>query len=221
MDGGTHLSGFRSASDPHHQLLRPAGRPVQGRQGEPERRRRARRLDRRDQREASAAAVRRPDQGQAEQRHRRAMWSSFVNEKLGEYFDKNPAVMQQDRSQGHRRRARPRSRPQSSRPDAAQRRARFRRPARQAGRLPGEGSRALRAVPGGGRIGRRHRQSGPRPPLSGHPAAQGQNPERREGALRQDAGPRGNPLHDHGHRHRHRQGRFRSSPSCATTRSSS
>ena len=44
-----------------------------------------------------------------------------------------------------------------------------------------------------GRLGRRLRQAGARPPLPGHPAAQGQDPQRREGALRQDALLRGDP----------------------------
>ncbi len=44
-----------------------------------------------------------------------------------------------------------------------------------------------RALPGRGRLRRRLGQAGARPPLPGHPAAQGQDPERREGALRQDA----------------------------------
>ena len=56
----------------------------------------------------------------------------------------------QDRFQVHRRVTRPRSRPQGARPHAAQGRTRFRRFARQAGRLPGEGPGTLRAVPGGG-----------------------------------------------------------------------
>ena len=34
VDGGTHLSGFRTRADPHHQFLRPAGRAVQRRQRE-------------------------------------------------------------------------------------------------------------------------------------------------------------------------------------------
>ena len=95
----------------------------------------------------------------------------LINEKLGEFFDKNPAVMKKIVSQGDRRGARPRSGSQGSRSDAPQRRARFRRPARQAGRLPGARSGALRAVPGRGRIGRRHRQGRPRPALSGDSAA--------------------------------------------------
>ena len=55
--------------------------------------------------------------------------TQFVNEKLGEYFDKNSGGGAQDRRQGDRGVARARGRPQGARSDAAQGRARF-------GRLP-------------------------------------------------------------------------------------
>ena len=45
---------------------------------------------------------------------------------------------------------------------------------------------AVRALPRRGRLGRRVGQAGARPQVPGDPAAQGQDPERREGALRQD-----------------------------------
>ena len=50
---------------------------------------------------------------------------------------------------------------------------------------------------------------------------QGQDPERREGALRQDARQRGDPDDDRGARLRHRRGGLRHRRSCATTASSS
>ena len=91
---------------------------------------------------------------------------------------------------------------------------------RQARRLLGARPRQSRALHRRGRLRRRLGQAGPRPPLPGHPAAAGQDPERREGARRQDARPRGDRRHHHGPRH---QLRATSStcPSCATTASSS
>ena len=55
----------------------------------------------------------------------------------------------------------------------------------QARRLPGEGPDPVRALSRRGRFGRRLGEAGPRPQVPGDPAAQGQDPERRAGALRQ------------------------------------
>jgi hypothetical protein len=55
----------------------------------------------------------------------------------------------------------------------------------------------------------------------GHPAAQGQDPERGEGPLRQDALIGGGGHADHRARLRHRSRRVRTRTSCATTASSS
>ena len=77
----------------------------------------------------------------------------MVAQKLGEFLLEHPQEAQAIVAEDRRRRARPRSGPQGARDDAPQRRAGHRRPARQAGRLPGEGSRALasssssRAIP--------------------------------------------------------------------------
>ena len=90
---------------------------------------------------------------------------------------------QKDHQQSDRRRPRPRSRSQGPRSHSPQRRARWRRPARQTCRLFRARSQPLRAFPGRRRIRRRHCQTRPGPPLPGHPPAQGKNSERRKSAL--------------------------------------
>ena len=112
------------------------------------------------------------------------------------------------RQQNSRGRLRARGGAQGARNDPAQGRARYRRLAGQAGGLPGKGSRALGDVPGRGRFRRRLGQAGPRPAHSSHPAAQGKNPQRREGALRQDAGVRRSRHAHHRPGLRHRPRRF-------------
>ena len=82
-------------------------------------------------------------------------------------------------------------------------------PARQARRLPGEGSGALGDLHRRGRLRRRLRQAGPRPAHAGDPAAQGQDPQRRARALRQDAVVGGSRHADHRARLRHRPRRLR------------
>ena len=62
-----------------------------------------------------------------------------------------------------------------------------------------------RALHRRGRVGRRVGQAGARSALPGHPAAQGQDSERREGALRQDARQRRDQDDDRGARLRHRR----------------
>ena len=64
------------------------------------------------------------------------------------------------------RRPRARGRPQGARPDPPQDRAGIRLPARQAGRLLRARSRQVRNLYRRGRLGRRQRQDGARPPLS-------------------------------------------------------
>ena len=100
---------------------------------------------------------------------------------------REPGRRQARHPEGDRRRPRARSGPQGPRPGAPQGRARQRHAARQARRLPGARSGAERDLHRRGRFGRRLGQAGPRPPLPGDPADPRQDPERREGALRQDA----------------------------------
>ena len=82
-----------------------------------------------------------------------------VEDIVGRLLDRLPAGAPERRQdhlrQDRRRRARARSRPQGARDDAPQGRARRHGPARQAGRLPGEGPGAVRDLPGGGRLRRR------------------------------------------------------------------
>ena len=139
VDGGTHLSGFRSALTrtinafgQQAGLFKDVKENLTGddvREGP----------DRGGEREGSAAAVRRPDQGQAEQRHRR-LHDAVRQRQAGRVLRQELRRGAQDRRQGDRSGAGPRGGAQGPRPDAAQGRARFRRPARQAGGLPGEGS---------------------------------------------------------------------------------
>ena len=144
----------------------------------------------------------------------------IVYEKLGSYLEENPRVAQarsSRRSSSRRARARRRARPASS--SAARARSTPSFAAGQARRLPGEGPRVLRALHRRGRQRRRQREAGPRPQVPGDPAAARQDPERREGAARQDARVRRDPDAHHGARHRHRAG-LRLRRRSGTTRSS-
>ena len=114
---------------------------------------------------------------------------AFVNERLGAFFDQNPPVAKKIINKAIDAARARESSPQGPRPDSPQGRARRRRPAGQAGRLFRASAGTLRSVPGRGRKRRRHRQAGPQPPLPGDPAAEGKDPQRGESALRQDAGP--------------------------------
>ena len=109
---------------------------------------------------------------------------------------------------------------QGARADAPQGRARRHRPARQARRLPGARSGAVRALPGRGRFRRRLGQAGPRPQVPGDPAAEGQDPQRRARAHRQDHLVGGDRDADHA-RSGAASARNSTSTSCATTASSS
>ena len=129
VDGGTHLSGFRSRADPHDQRLRPAAQGLFKDVKE--------NLTGDDVREGLTAVVSvKVPQPQFEGQTKGKLNSDiaghmtqFVNEKLSEYFDKNSTVGPQDRRQGDRSLPRARSGAQGARPDAPQRRAGIRRDA--------------------------------------------------------------------------------------------
>ena len=107
-----------------------------------------------------------------------------------------------DRRQGGRGGAGARSGAQGARTHPPQGRARHREPARQARRLPGARSGKVGDFHRRGRFGRRHRQAGPQPRVPGGAAAARQDPQRRAGALRQDARQRAD-------RHAHHRARRR------------
>ena len=101
--------------------------------------------------------------------------------------------------------ARPRGRAQGPRPRHPQGRARGDVPPGQARRLPGAGSVQERALPRRGRLRRRFRQAGPRPPLPGDPPA----PRARSSTSRRPASTRSlereRPAADHRPRRRDRR----------------
>ena len=106
---------------------------------------------------------------------------SIVNERLGEFFEENPDIVKAIIAKAaETRRAR----------EAAKRakeliRAKVRRehrdPAGQAGGLPGKRPRPLRALPRGGRFGGRLRETGQKQGDPGHPPAEREDIEYREG----------------------------------------
>ena len=195
--------------DAHHQRVRQPQQPGARPQGEHRGRRHPGRAGGRRQREDPAPAVRGPDEDEARQHGGEGHRRGDPERPPGGAPRGEPGRGQADRQQGDRRGAGPRGGAQGPRPGAAEGRPRQQLAARQAGRLPGARSGAERALHRGGRVGRRVRQAGPRPALPGRAADQGEDPQRRAGALRQDARQRRDQDDDRGARLRHRPGGLR------------
>ena len=218
-EGGSHLSGFRSAlTRTLNRYARENGR-AQGEGREPLRRGRPRGPDRGHLGQAHRPAVRGPDEDQARQPgHGGLRRLGRQPRSSREFLEENPqearAVIRKAVSAAQARAAARKAR-DLTRKSALERT----RAAGQARRLHGQGPGADRAVHRRGRLRRRLGQAGPRPLDAGGAAAARQDPQRREGADRQGAAEHGDPGADHRARHR-RARRVRHREGCATTRSS-
>ena len=128
-----------------------------------------------------------------------------VNQKLAEFLEENPSDAKQIISKtvqaAHARQAARKARDLTRRKSVLENTT-----------LPGKladcsirDPASLRALPGGGRFGRRLREAGSGPQLPGHPAPAGQDHQRGEGPAQQDPLQHRDPGHHH--RLRHQPGR--------------
>ena len=158
VDGGTHLSGFRTALT---RTINYAGQQMGLFKDVKEN------LTGDDVREGLVAVISvKLSQPQFEGQTKgklnsdiAGMVQAFVNERLGAFFEQNSPSRARSSTKPSKppAPAKPRASPRSHAP---QRRARWRRTARQAGRLLRAPARALRVVSGRRRIRRWHRQAG-------------------------------------------------------------
>ena len=206
-EGGTHLTGFKSAlTRIINKHLDKSARAQEGQGHHALRRRRARRTDGGPLGEGSRAAVRRADQDKLGNSEVESAVKTVVNEWLAAYLEEHPRVaniviekaVSAARAREAARKARDLTRKKS---------------ALDVGNLPGKladcslsRSRTLRALPRRGRLRRRLREAGTQARIPGDSAAARKDHQRREGAHRQDPVERRNPDDHHGDRHGH-QGR--------------
>ena len=205
-EGGSHLSGFRSALTRtinaygrEKGLLKEKDPNLSGedvREGP----------DRGDLGEARRAAVRGPDQDQARQPAGRGPRQGDRQPQARRVPRGEPDGREADRLEVRRRRPGPRRGAQGARPDPAQVGARELDASRQARGLLGQGPARRGDLHRRGRLGRRLGQAGPRPLDPGRPAAPRQDPERREEPDRQGALEHRDPGDDHGDRDRRPRG---------------
>ena len=204
IDGGTHLTGFRTALT---RTLNAYGKKenifkdiVPG--GE-------------DLREGLTAiiSVRLPEpqfeaqtKGKLNNPEVEGIVNSVVGRLPGEVSRRAPEDRPGDRLQGGAGRRGPRGRPQSQGPAAgAQRGPQRRRTARQTPRLHQPRRRSLRTLPRRRRFRRRQRRGRAHPPVPGHPPLARQDHQRLQVPRRQGAGQRGSPQHHLRRRLRHRR----------------
>ncbi len=139
--------GLPRRAHPHRQRLRQRQRHGEAREGQPHRRGHARRPLLHPLGQGAGPEVLLPDQGQT------GVVRSSAGGRIGGRRPARPVVRgtsagcPQDHRQGDRGRRRPRGGTQGPRSHPAQDRARYRHPARQARRLPGTRSGALRDLP--------------------------------------------------------------------------
>ena len=204
-EGGSHLSGFRSAlTRTLNAYARQKGLLKEKDEN----------LTGDDVREGLTAvisvklarsAVRGPDEDEARQPAGRGPGQGDRQPQARRVPRGEPRRGAADPAEGRRRRPGPRGGAQGARPDPPQVGARELDPARQARRLLGSRSRAGGALHRRGRLGRRLGEAGPRPQHPGGPAASRQDHQRREEPHRQGAAERRDPGADHRDRHRRRR----------------